>query len=92
MKPQAGGELGLHMDKTDGILVLHWNITDVIRFISQKQEEIELWKQLIFFLRNSLYHFLQLKIWPLKPQRTSRMPYYTRNQQAHFVRSATNNQ
>jgi hypothetical protein len=49
MKPQAGGELGLHMDKMDGILVLPWNITDVIRFISQKLEEKELWKQLSFF-------------------------------------------
>jgi hypothetical protein len=48
MKPQAGGELGLHMDKMDGILVLPWNITYVIRFISQKLEEIELWNQLNF--------------------------------------------
>jgi hypothetical protein len=44
----------------------------------------------IFFPRNSRYHFLQLKIWPLKQQRHSLMPYCTRNQQAHFVRSATN--
>jgi hypothetical protein len=49
MKPQEGGELGLQMDKMDGILVLPWNITDVIQFISQKLEGIELWKQLIFF-------------------------------------------
>jgi hypothetical protein len=47
MKPQAGGELGLHRDNMDGILVQPWNITDVIRFTSQKLEEIELWKQLI---------------------------------------------
>jgi hypothetical protein len=43
-----------------------------------------------FFPRNSRCHFLQLKIWPLKPQRNSLMHYYTRNQQAHFVRLATN--
>jgi hypothetical protein len=43
-----------------------------------------------FFPRNSRYHFLQLKSWTLKQQRNSLMPYYTRNQQAHFVRSATN--
>jgi hypothetical protein len=49
MKPQEGGELGLHMDKMDGILVQLWNITDVTRFTSPKLEEIELWKQLIFF-------------------------------------------
>jgi hypothetical protein len=36
------------MDKMDSILVLPWNITHFIRFISQKLEEIELWKQLIF--------------------------------------------
>jgi hypothetical protein len=42
------------------------------------------------FPRNSRYHFLQLKIWPLKQQRNSLMPYYTRNHQAHFVTSATN--
>jgi hypothetical protein len=78
------------MEKTDGILILPWNITDVIRFITQKLEEIKLWKQLIFFPLNSRYHFLQLKIWPLKPQRTSLMPYYIRPRQAYFVRSATN--
>jgi hypothetical protein len=42
MIPQTGDELGLHMDKMDGILDLHWNITNVIRYVSQKQEEIEL--------------------------------------------------
>jgi hypothetical protein len=40
MKPQAGGELGLHMDKMDGISVQPWNITDVIRLTSPKLEEI----------------------------------------------------
>jgi hypothetical protein len=49
MKPQAGEELGHHMDKMAGILVQPWNITDVTRFTSPKQEETELWKQLIFF-------------------------------------------
>jgi hypothetical protein len=39
MKPQTGGELGLHMDKMGGILDLHWNITDVIRYMSQKPGE-----------------------------------------------------
>jgi hypothetical protein len=43
-----------------------------------------------FFPINSRYHFLQLNIWPLKQQRNSLVPYYTRNQQAHFLRSATN--
>jgi hypothetical protein len=46
MKPQAGGELGLHMGNMDGKSVVPWNITDVIRFISQKLEDIELWKKL----------------------------------------------
>jgi hypothetical protein len=40
-----------------------------------------------FFPKISSYCFLQHKIWPLKQQHTSRMPCYTRNQQAHFVRS-----
>jgi hypothetical protein len=44
MKPQKGGELGLHMEKMDGILDLHWSITAVIRFTSPKQEETGLWK------------------------------------------------
>jgi hypothetical protein len=48
MKPQAAGKLGLHMDKMAGIMVQPWNIADVIPFTSPKQEEIELWKQLIF--------------------------------------------
>jgi hypothetical protein len=39
MKLQAGGELGLHMDKMAGTLDLIWKITDVIRFISPKLEE-----------------------------------------------------
>jgi hypothetical protein len=90
MEPQTGGERGLHMDKMGGILDLHWNITGVTRYISQKPGESALYKQLIPPPRNSRYHFLQLKIWPLKPHRNSLMPYYTRNQQAHFVRSATN--
>jgi hypothetical protein len=42
MKPQAEGELELHMDKMAGPLGLPWNITDVIRFISPKLEETEL--------------------------------------------------
>jgi hypothetical protein len=42
MKTQAGGELGLHMDKMGGIFDLQWNITGVIWYISQEQEEIEL--------------------------------------------------
>jgi hypothetical protein len=42
MKLQAEGELGLHMDKMVGILDLRWNITDVIRYISQKPEVREL--------------------------------------------------
>jgi hypothetical protein len=58
------------MEKMDDILDLHWNITAVIRYTSPKQEEIGLWKQLIFFPRRSRYHFLQLNITPLKPQRT----------------------
>jgi hypothetical protein len=49
MKIQAGGELGLHMDKAAGKFFLLWNITDVLLFISPKLEEIELWKHLIFF-------------------------------------------
>jgi hypothetical protein len=57
-----------------------------------KQEEIELWKQLIFSPKNSPYHFRHPKIWPLRPQRISRTPYYIRNRQARFVRSATNKQ
>jgi hypothetical protein len=48
MKHQAGEELGQHMDNLAGILVQPWNITDVIHFTSPKQEETELWKQLIF--------------------------------------------
>jgi hypothetical protein len=54
MQPQTGGELGLHMEKMDGILDLHWNITAVIRYTSPKQEEIGLWKQLIFFEKFTL--------------------------------------
>jgi hypothetical protein len=92
MKHQAGEELGHHTDRTAGILVQPWNITDVIQFTSPKQEETELWKQLIFFQKNSPYHFLHLKIWPLKPKRISRTPYYIRNRQARFARSATNKQ
>jgi hypothetical protein len=42
IKPQAEGELVLHMDKMTGTLGLLWNITDVIRFISPKLEETEL--------------------------------------------------
>jgi hypothetical protein len=42
MKPQAGGELGLHMDNMAGILVQPWKLTDVIKFTSPRQEEIEL--------------------------------------------------
>jgi hypothetical protein len=90
MKPQAGGELGLHMDKMDGILVLPWNITAVIRFISRKTRGDRIVETVEFPPEKSLYHFLQLTIWPLKPQRISRTPYYIRNRQAHFVRSATN--
>jgi hypothetical protein len=82
MKPQVGGELGLHMDKMDGMLVQPWNITDVIQFTSPKLEEIELWKQLNFSPKNSNYHFRHPKIWPLRPQRISRTPYYIRNRQA----------
>jgi hypothetical protein len=92
MKPQAGGELGLHMDKMAGILVQPWNITDVIQFTSPKQEEIELCKQLIFLPKKSPYHFRHPKIWPLRPQQISRTPYSIRNRQARFVRSATNKQ
>jgi hypothetical protein len=47
-------------------------------------------KTVEFFPKKSLYHFLQLKIWPLRPQRISLTPYYIRNWRAHFVRSATN--
>jgi hypothetical protein len=32
-----------------GILVQPWNITDLTQFTSPKQEETELWKQLVFF-------------------------------------------
>jgi hypothetical protein len=39
----------------------------------------------------SPYHFRHPKIWPLRPHRISRTPYYIRNRQAHSVRSATNN-
>jgi hypothetical protein len=41
------------MDNMAGILVQPWNITVVIQFTSPQQEEIELWKQLIFFPKNS---------------------------------------
>jgi hypothetical protein len=85
MKPQAGGELGLHMDKMAGILFQPWNITNVIQFTSPKQEEIELWKQLIFPPKNSRYHFRHPTIWPLRPQRISRTPYYIRNRQARLI-------
>jgi hypothetical protein len=68
MKPQAGEELGLHMDKMAGILIQPWNITDVIRFTSPKQEETELWKQLNFPPKNSPYHFRHPKIWPIRLQ------------------------
>jgi hypothetical protein len=54
MKPQAGEELGLHMENMDGILVQSWNINDVIQITSPKQEEKELWKQLIFPPKKSL--------------------------------------
>jgi hypothetical protein len=40
--------------------------------------------------KKSRYHFHQLKIWPLNPQRTSLMSYYIRDRQAHFVRSSRN--
>jgi hypothetical protein len=49
MKHQAGEEHGHHMDKMAGILVQPWSITDVTKFTSPKQEQTELWKQLIFF-------------------------------------------
>jgi hypothetical protein len=41
-----------------------------------------------FFRKISNYRFLQSKIWLLKQQYNSPMPYYTRSQRAHFVRSA----
>jgi hypothetical protein len=49
-------------------------------------------KQLIFSPKNSLYHFLHPKIWPLKPQWISLTLSYIRNRQAHFVRSVTRRQ
>jgi hypothetical protein len=39
-----------------------------------------------FSPKKSHYHFFQLKMWLLNPQRTSLMPYFIRNRQAHFVR------
>jgi hypothetical protein len=80
------------MDKMAGTLDLLWNITYVIRFISPKLEETELWKQLIFFREKSLYYFLHPKIWPLKPQWISLTLSYILNLQAHFVRSDTHRQ
>jgi hypothetical protein len=41
-----------------------------------------------FFRKLSNYRFLQHKILLLKQQQNSPMPYYTRSQRAHFVRSA----
>jgi hypothetical protein len=58
MKPQKGGELGLHVDNMVGILDLYWNITDVIRYTSQTPGENDLQKQLNFPPTNSRYHFL----------------------------------
>jgi hypothetical protein len=43
-----------------------------------------------FSHRNTSYHFHHLKTWQLRPHRISRTPYYTRNQRAHSIRSATN--
>jgi predicted Abi (CAAX) family protease len=40
-----------------------------------------------FFRQISNYRFLQHKNWLLKQQQNSPMPYYTRSQRAHFVRS-----
>jgi hypothetical protein len=41
MKHQAEEELGHHMGKMAGTLDQHWNITDDIRFTSQKQDQKE---------------------------------------------------
>jgi hypothetical protein len=41
-----------------------------------------------FFRELSNYRFLQHKNWLLKQQQNLPMPYYTRSQWAHFVRSA----
>jgi hypothetical protein len=46
----------------------------------------------VFFPKKSSYHFRHPNIWPLRPQRISHTPYYIRNRQARFVRSATNKQ
>jgi hypothetical protein len=68
MKLQTGGILGLHVAKMADTLDLLWNITDVILFTSPKLGETELWKQLIFFHKNSPSHFPHPKIWPLNLQ------------------------
>jgi hypothetical protein len=54
MKLQAGGDLGRHMDKMAITLDLLWKIKDVIRFISPKLEETELWKKLFFLEKFTL--------------------------------------
>jgi hypothetical protein len=64
-------------------------ITDVIPFTSPKLGETELWKQLIFFQKNSLCHFPHPKIWQLKLQRILLALSYIHNLLAHSVRLTT---